>query len=152
MRTIPTIRADAINTIRALLQDWILVFGIPRYIVSDQGKEFMNKDFFAFMLYLGIGFKPRQHHNPRSNGMAENRMQYIGKYLQKKVNAQASDWSLHVSNYAFPYNSAKLTDSEKSPHEIMFHTKPQIPLALKLGMFRDIQGNCTAEPDSFCEG
>jgi len=82
--------------------------------------------------------------------MVENRMKQINHYLQKKANSNGTDWAQHISYHTFVMNTSILKSSTKSPHEIIFGVKPEIPVSMKLGLFRDIHGDCTRE--GFCEG
>ena len=51
--------------------------------------------------------------------------------------------------FAFAHNTAINSSTGYTPYEIVFGIKPQVPLSLKLGLYRDQNKKCTSE---FCAG
>ena len=47
------------------------------------------------------------------------------------------NWSLQVHMYAYAHNSQPLSELNLSSHEIVFHTKPRIPITFELNLQRD---------------
>ena len=47
------------------------------------------------------------------------------------------DWAFQVHMYAYAHNSQPLSELNVSPHEIVFHTRPRIPLTFDLNLTRD---------------
>ena len=62
------------------------------------------------------------------------------------------DWAFQVHMYAYAHNSQPLSELNVSPHEIVFHTKPRIPLKFDLNLNRNtfktcISKNCSQLPE-----
>ena len=52
------------------------------------------------------------------------------------------DWAFQVHMYAYAHNSQPLSELNISPHEIVFHTRPRIPLTFDLNLNRDTSKTC----------
>ena len=52
------------------------------------------------------------------------------------------DWAFQVHMYAYAHNSQPLSELSISPHEIVFHTRPRIPLTFDLNLNRDTSKTC----------
>ena len=150
-QVIPVQRADGNSVIKALTDNWILPYGIMQYLVTDRGSEFFNFKIAEWCSVLGITMKPRSGYNPWSNGMCENRMQHLGKYLRAFINENATNWADLASTFAYAVNTQILTHLGKTPYEILFGVKPQVPISLRLGTLRNQQKLCCPKPGSFCE-
>ena len=47
------------------------------------------------------------------------------------------DWAIQVHMYSYAHNSQPLSELNVSPHEIVFHIRPRIPLTFDLYLIRD---------------
>ena len=52
------------------------------------------------------------------------------------------DWAFQVHMYAYAHKSQLLSELNVSPHEIVFHTRPRIPLTFVLNLTRDTPKTC----------
>ena len=66
-------------------------------------------------------------------------------YLRHFISKSGSNWSEYTNKFAFSHNTAVNYSTGYTPYEILFGTKQQIPLSLKLGLLRDNQKKCTSE-------
>ena len=66
-------------------------------------------------------------------------------YLRHFISQNGSNWSEYISKFAFAHSTAVNYSTRYTTYEILFGTKPQIPLSLKLGLLRDNQKKCTSE-------
>ena len=64
------------------------------------------------------------------------------------MNDAGNNWSSLAPNFAFAHNTSVNYTTGKTTYEIVFGTKPQIPMSLKLGLYRDKQKLCCSE---FCK-
>ena len=60
-----------------------------------------------------------------------------------------SNWASWAPKFAFALNTSVNTATGSTPYEIIFGSKPQIALSLKLGLMRDTRKLCHSD---FCEG
>ena len=111
-----------------LLEKYITTFGIPQQIIhlgSDWSSE------------LGITMRPRTTYSPWTNGKVEVQNKYLTQYFRHFLSTSGSNWSELTNKFAFADNTAINSSTDYTPYEIVFGIKPQVPLSLKLGIYRD---------------
>ena len=142
----PVTNTGAQATISAV-EKWIYSFGIPQSIVHDRGTAFINTEFINWTKKLGITLRPRTVHSPWTNGKIGTQNQHIARYWRNFLNDAGNNWSSPAPKFAFAYNPSVNHTTGKTPYEIVFGTKPQIPMSLKLGLYRNKHKRCCSE---FC--
>ena len=142
----PVRNTTALATITAV-EKWILSFGIPQSIIHDRGTAFINTEFINWTKELGITLRPRTAYSPWTNGKIETQNQHIARYWRNFLNNSANKWSSLAPKLAFAHNTSVNYTTGKTPYEIVFGTKPQIPMSLKLGLYRNKHKLCCSK---FC--
>ena len=66
----------------------------------------------------------------------------LGTHLRMFLLDTPKDWAFQVHMYAYAHNSPPLSELNISPHEIVFHTRPRIPLTFDLNLNRDTSKTC----------
>ena len=84
---------------------------------------------------------PRTAYSPRTNGKVEVQNKHLTNFLRHFISKSGSNWSEYTSKFSFSHNTAVNYSTGYTPYGILFGTKPQIPLSLKLGLLRDNQRN-----------
>ena len=143
----PVRNTTALATIAAV-QKCILSFGIPQSIIHERGTAFINTEFINWTKELGIALRPRTAYSPWTNGRIETQKQQIARYWRNFLNDAGNNWSSLAPKFAFAHNTSVNYTTGKTPHEIVFGTKPQIPMSLKLGLYRDKHKLCCSK---FCK-
>ena len=143
----PVTNTGAQATISAV-ENWIHSFGIPQSIVHDRGTAFINTAFINWTKELGITLRPRTAHSPWTNRKIETQNQHIARYWRNFLNDAGNNWSSLAPKFAFAHNTSVNYTTGKTPYEIVFGTKPQIPMSLKLGLYRNKHKICCSD---FCK-
>ena len=65
----PSPNNEATSALTALFDLWIIKFGIPDILVTDNGNEYINGEFTHFCCTYNVQFKPRTPYAPWSNGL-----------------------------------------------------------------------------------
>ena len=112
-------------------------FGPPIYLVTDRGSEYVNKEMAHLCTLGGIRHSPRTAYSPLTNGLVEVQNRNLGTHLRMFLRDTPKDWAFQVHMYAYAHNSQPLSELNISPHEIVFHTRPRIPLTFDLNLTRD---------------
>ena len=102
------------------VEKWILSFEIPQSIIHERGTAFINTEFITCTKELGITLQPRTAHSPWTN-----------------LNDAGNNWSSLAPKFAFAHNRNVNYTTGKTPFEILFGTKPQISMSLKLRLYRN---------------
>ena len=91
---------------------------------------------------MGTRHSPRTAYSPWTKGLVEVQNRNLGTHLRMFLHDTPKDWVFQVHMYAFAHNSQPLSELNVSPHEIVFHTKPRIPLIFELNLTRDTSKTC----------
>ena len=91
---------------------------------------------------MGIRHSPRTAYSPWTNGLVEVQNRNLGTHLRMFLHDTPKDWAFQVHMYAYAHNSQPLSELNISPHEIVFHTRPRIPLTFDLNLNRDTSKTC----------
>ena len=142
----PVTNTGAQATISAV-EKWILHFGNLQSIIHDRGTAFLNTDFVNWTKELGITLRPRTAHSPWTNGKVETRNQHISRYWRSFLNDAGTNWAPLAPKFAFAHNTSVNYSTGKTPYEIVFGAKPQIPMSVKLGLYRNKHKLCCSD---FC--
>ena len=67
--------------------------------------------------------------------------------MKKFFNDAGTSWAPLAQKFAFAHNTSVNYTTGKTPYEIVFGAKPQIPMSVKLGLYRNKQKLCCSE---FC--
>ena len=87
---------------------------------------------------MRIRHSPRTAYSPWTNGLVEVQNRNLGRHLRMLLHDMPpEDWAFQVHMYAYAHNSQPLSELNISPHEIVFHTRPRIPLTFDLSFTRD---------------
>ena len=130
-------------------EKWIKSYGIPQKTVHDNGSALINSDFINWSKDLGITLTPRTTYSPGTNGKVEVENHHLTRYWQKFMNQSGNNWSKLASKFAFAHNTSVSYTTGQTPYEIVFGTKPQVPMTLKLGLLQDKDKQCKS---GFCDG
>ena len=90
-------------------------YGIPKYVVSDNGPQFSSFEFAQFAKGWDFIHDPSSPKYPKSNGMAENAVKIV-KGLLKKADKHKEDPYLAL----IAHRSTPSSSDNKSPYEKLF--------------------------------
>eukprot|EP00924_Labyrinthula_sp_SR-Ha-C_P014858 snap_masked-scaffold_9-processed-gene-0.21-mRNA-1 protein AED:1.00 eAED:1.00 QI:0/-1/0/0/-1/1/1/0/784 len=105
-------------------------------VFSDQGKEFMNKSVVNFLAENGTQRRYSSTYTPQHNGPAErsNRIIISGiKIFLQQAKLPMKYWPYAAEEYIRVKNISINSTTEKSPHELLFGTKPKIKFVFTFG-------------------
>ena len=97
---------------------------------------------------MGITLRPRTAHSPWTNCKIETQNQHIGRYWRNFLNDGGINWSSLAPMFAFARHTSVNYTTGKTPYDFVFGTKPQFPMSLKLGLYRNKHKLCCFE---FCK-
>ena len=96
-------------------------YGCCKIIISDQGREFVNK--LQEELFSLTGTEHRvtsAYHHPQSNGLTEQFNQTLQTTLMKLVNKAQNDWDDHLPAVLFSYRTSVQKTTKLTPLEVMY--------------------------------
>ncbi len=76
-------------------------FGCAETVISDQGREFMNRLSEQLFKLTGTKHNVTSAYHPQSNGLCERMNQTLERCPLKVVNEQQSDWDNYLDPILF---------------------------------------------------
>ncbi|KAJ0039446.1 hypothetical protein NL108_014130 [Boleophthalmus pectinirostris] len=130
---IPTPNQRARTVAKALWENFIVHYGVPDRLLSDQGPDFESKTIQELCEITGMKKVRTTPYHPRANPVERfNRtlLQMLGTLSgQEKMH-----WKEHVKPLVHAYNSTKNDTTGYSPYELMFGRQPRLPIDLAFGL------------------
>ena len=136
-QAIPTRNQTARTTAKVLFDNFVVRYGIPERIHSDQGKSFECKLIKELCAIMGIEKSRTTPYNPAANGLAERfnktLLDMIGTLPRDKKKA----WKDHIATVVHAYNCTRHDTTEESPHFLMFGHEPRLPIDIQFGINKE---------------
>lgn len=117
----PLRSATSQSTIKCLEEHIFLQFGTPRFLISDNGSQFVSREFKAFLQsydvkhWLTARYHPQANSAEAANKTAET---CIRAYLRDQKSHK--EWDRHLVKIACAMNTSKHTSTQFSPYYTNF--------------------------------
>lgn len=138
------IGADVVS--KCIYEGWIVRYGCPIRITTDQGRQFESSLFRKLMFFLGIHKIRTTPYHPQANGAVERWHRSLKAALMTRLNGNTT-WVEELPTVLFGLRAAIRTDSQISAAELAFGKTIRLP-----GEFydRSQQKDCN-DPSSLVE-
>ena len=97
--------------------------GIPRALVSDNGKQFDNAKFRDFCAELGIKNYYSSPAHPRSNGQAEVTIRTFKAVLKTKLEDLKGKWVEYLPEVLWAYRTTRKSATQETPFALAIGTE-----------------------------
>jgi len=105
------------------LFEFIALFGPPKELLSDQGKEFLNEVITQLSMICGIERKVTAPYHPQTNGLTERFNGTLVASLRKHCVTDPNSWVKWLNFILLAYRT-KIHDTTKlSSYELVFGKK-----------------------------
>ena len=118
------------------------------YLVTDRGSEYINTDMAQPCTLMGKRLSPKTTYYPWTNGLksfAKVQNKNLGTIIRMFLQNTPKDWAHQVHVYAFAHTLQPLSALNVSPHELVFHIRPRIPLPFDLNLNRNKNNTCISQ-------
>ncbi|KAL7868508.1 hypothetical protein SRHO_G00098920 [Serrasalmus rhombeus] len=135
---VPTPNQKARTVAKCLWENFIVYYGIPERLHSDQGPDFESKTIKELCEVIGTRKVRTTPYHPRGNPVERfNRtlLSMIGTLKEE----QKSHWHDFVKPLVHAYNCTKHESTGFTPYELMFGRKPRLPIDLAFDVTLDHQ-------------
>ena len=122
---IPLANIKAETVARRFYTEWICRYGVPDYIISDQGSQFESAVFQEMLKTLDIKRRRTTAYHPQANGMIE-RVHGVIKNTLRCFTDRFSDWEKALPTVLFAIRTA-VNNLGISPSLIMYGEHIAIP-------------------------
>ena len=103
-------------------------FGVPRALVSDNGKQFDNAKFRDFCAELGIKNYYLSPAHPQSNGQAEVTIRTLKAALKTKLEDLKGSWVKYLPEVLWAYRTTQKSATRETPFALAFCTEAVAPV------------------------
>ncbi|CAI5692272.1 unnamed protein product [Oreochromis niloticus] len=130
---IPTSNQKAQTVAKALWDNFIVHYGIPERLHSDQGPDFESHLIQELCKIMGIRKIRTTPYHPRGNPVERFNRTLLGMLgtLEEKDKTQ---WHNYVKPLVHAYNCTKNDTTGFAPYELMFGRQPRLPVDLAFGL------------------
>ena len=107
-------------------------FGIPRALVSDNGKQFDTPKFRDFCVELGIRTYSSSPTHPQSHGQAEVTIRTLKAALKTKLEGLKGKWVEYLPEVLWAYRTTRKSATQGTPFALSFGTEVVAPIEIGL--------------------
>ena len=122
----PTRNQLAKTTAKVLFENFIVHYGSPARIHSDQGRNFESSLIKELCSLAGIQKSRTTPYHPMGNGMVERFNQTLLNMLGTLEEHQKQDWKSFVAPLVHAYNATRHDSTGFSPYFLMFGRHPRL--------------------------
>ena len=130
----PTRNQLAKTTARVRFDQFIVHYGFPARIHSDQGRNFESAVIKELCSIAGVQKSRTTPYHPMGNGMVERFNQTLLNMLGTLQDSQKQDWKSYVALLVLAYSSTKHDSTGYSPFFLMFGRHPRLAVDACLGL------------------
>ncbi|KAI3371497.1 hypothetical protein L3Q82_024075 [Scortum barcoo] len=130
---IPTRNQKAQTVAKCLWENFLVHYGFPEKLLSDQGPDFESRTIKELCSIAGIQKVRTTPYHPRGNPV-ERFNRTLLQILGTLENKDKSHWREFVKPLVHAYNCTRNDVTGYSPYELMFGRQPRLPVDLAFGL------------------
>ncbi|XP_023810465.1 uncharacterized protein LOC111946259 [Oryzias latipes] len=130
---LPTRNQKATTVAKCLWEQFLVHYGFPERLHSDQGRDFESRVIKELCCLTGIRKVRTSPYHPRGNPV-ERFNRTLLSMLGTLTNEQKTHWRDYVKTLAHAYNCTKNEVTGFSPYELMFGRQPRLPVDLAFNL------------------
>ena len=111
-------------------------FGIPRVLVSNNGKQFDNDSFRDFCSQLGIRNHYSSPTHPQVNRQVKVKNRSLLKIIKTWLKGAKGIWPEKLPNILWAYRTIARTPTGETPFQLTYGSKAVIPAEVGLTSYR----------------
>ena len=131
---IPTRNMTAKTTADAFFNHFVVNYGMPAKIHSDQGANFESNVIKELCMITGMKKSRTTPYHPMGNGMTEKFNRTLLDMLGTLQLNQKRDWKSFVGPVVHAYNCTRHSSTGYAPFFLLFGREPRLPVDLAFGL------------------
>ena len=124
-------------TAEVLYNDFIVKYGIPSRLHSDQGANFESGIIKELCEILGMDKSRTTIYHAAGNGMTERFNRTLISMLGTLETEKKKNWKQYMAPLVQAYNSIKHESTGFSPYMLLFGREPKLPIDVAFGLNRN---------------
>ncbi|CAH9139042.1 unnamed protein product [Cuscuta epithymum] len=123
---------------RFVWQNIICRFGLPEQVITDNGRQFVSKNFEEFLARWGVKHSRASVAYPQANGQVENMNRTIMDGIKKKLEDYASTWPEQLNYVLWTYRTTPRTATGETPFALAYGFQAKVPTEVLVPTHRTI--------------
>ncbi len=132
------------TTAEAIYNHFILNYGIPTKLHSDQGANFESEIINELCHLTGITKTRTTAYHPMGNGQTERYNRTLLNMLGT-LDPSKQDWKKYLPSLVYAYNCTMHETTKISPFELMFGRKAKLPIDIRFEAAYSCSGSATTK-------
>ncbi|CAJ2636234.1 unnamed protein product [Trifolium pratense] len=120
----------SLRVLRFFKRNVLARFGIPQVVVTDNGTQFTDKEFQAFLVALGTKQHFTSVEHPQTNGQAEAANKVILRGLRRRLDQNKKKWVEELDNVLWAYRTTPHSTTGETPFRMVYGTEAVIPVEI----------------------
>lgn len=125
---VPTRNQTAKTTAEVFFNNFVIHYGLPKRLHSDQGANFESKIIKELCSLCGIERSRTTPYHPMGNGLTERFNRTLLQMLGTLTTEQKQNWKMYVGPMVHAYNSLRQETTGQTPYFLMFGRQPRLPV------------------------
>ena len=121
-------------TAKAIWDQFMVHYGCPENIITDQGRNFESILIAELCKLAGVKKLRTTPYHPMANGQCERFNRTLISMLGTLPPQKKSKWKEYVKPLVFMYNATKSEATGYSPYKLMFGREPRLPVDSELNV------------------
>lgn len=140
----PMPNQEAVTVAQSFVSTFVSRYGVPRQIITDQGRQFESALFQELCHLLDIDKTRTSAFHPQSNGLIERFNRTMEDMISKYVATDQRDWDKYLPVLMMAYRSSVHDSTGQSPSMLMLGRELSLPVDILYGLHRlDPKSPCT---------
>ena len=128
--TVPLVKTEAQDMAEAIVTGWILHFGVPDCLHTDQGTNFGSRVIQEMCQLLKIDKTRTSPYHPQGNGQVERYNRVIADMVSKYCSDNPQVWDEVLPYLNFVYNTTVHRTTRATPFALVYGQECQYPIDL----------------------
>jgi len=133
---IPLREVKASDVIKFIKHHMVYCFGVPRWIVHNNGPQFVSQAFQRFCNKFRIQSVSSTTYYPVANGLAKAFNKTIEKLLKKFISKSQRDWDDKLGECLWAYRTTVRTPMKATPFSLVYGCESILPLEIQIPSLR----------------
>lgn len=133
-QAIPTRNMSAKTTADAFFNNFVVHYGMPRRLHSDQGANFESRIIKELCQITACQKSRTTPYHPMGNGMCERFNRTLLDMLGTLEPHRKADWKSYIAPLVHAYNCTRHESTGFSPFSLMFGRDPHLPVDISFGL------------------
>ncbi len=129
-KTVPLRGVTAGEVARAFTHEWIMNYGSPLELLSDNGKCFTSKFFQSVCSIMNVDTHFTTTYHPQTNGQVERYNRTLKAAIKSYLDDHPKDWDLYTPALTYAYNCQPHSSTSLAPFELVL-SRPPTALAIQ---------------------